>query len=308
MREVATTSAFLALQELAGSGGGSIQRDALVQELAARYLPVVVDEVRQLVNGMLDQPDDQTTFGSTSAMRPASRWGPENLVSTSNQFDEHISVETGGIGVGRPEDVAYQYIKHKRIVSRRAQVDPACSYIPDSPSQSVNQKGSSLGSVLVLASIPVFLIAGLAFLASIDARTSTGTRTDEPSVNDNKLRPEKASSQPARSTTDNNEGPRYGHPVYDPTDGYNWTFYRHLNGVDWYLDPKSKKYDVPGGFQILMRSVEPDNINFGPLYINCESKRYSAYYEDWKDIFPAKEENLVTSLYAANCNLPASKT
>ena len=60
MREVVTMPAFAALQSQAGSGGGAIHRDALHQELAARYLPVVVDEVGQLVNGMLDLPVGQT--------------------------------------------------------------------------------------------------------------------------------------------------------------------------------------------------------------------------------------------------------
>ena len=54
MREVATMPAFAELQRLAGSGGGSVQRDALLQELAARYLPEVVERVSDLLGGMLE--------------------------------------------------------------------------------------------------------------------------------------------------------------------------------------------------------------------------------------------------------------
>lgn len=79
MREVVTMPAFSALQGLAGSGQGAVQRDALLQELAKRYLPAVVDEVGQLVNGMLDQPAGQTIYGSAPTLRP------ENLPSTPNQ-------------------------------------------------------------------------------------------------------------------------------------------------------------------------------------------------------------------------------
>ena len=54
MREVVGCASFHALQRLAGSGGGAIQRDVLLSELSRRYLPVVVEEVNQLINGMLD--------------------------------------------------------------------------------------------------------------------------------------------------------------------------------------------------------------------------------------------------------------
>ena len=56
MREVVAMPEFAALQGFAGSGGGVIQRDALLGELAKRYLPAVVNEVGELANGMLDQP------------------------------------------------------------------------------------------------------------------------------------------------------------------------------------------------------------------------------------------------------------
>ena len=64
MREVVSRASFHSLQALAGSGGGAVERDALLQELANRYLPSVVDEVGQLINGLLDQPAGKTLYGS----------------------------------------------------------------------------------------------------------------------------------------------------------------------------------------------------------------------------------------------------
>ena len=54
MREVVGCASFQALQGLAGSGGGVVQRDVLLSELSRRYLPVVVEDVNELINGMLD--------------------------------------------------------------------------------------------------------------------------------------------------------------------------------------------------------------------------------------------------------------
>ena len=62
MREVALTPEFVPLKGLAGSGGGAVQRDALLQELAERYLPGVVDDIGQLINGLLDQPAGATMY------------------------------------------------------------------------------------------------------------------------------------------------------------------------------------------------------------------------------------------------------
>lgn len=70
MRDVVSTSSFKVLQELAGSGDGAVQRDAFLSELARRYLPTVVDEVGQLINGMLDQPAGKTIYDTSSRQLP----------------------------------------------------------------------------------------------------------------------------------------------------------------------------------------------------------------------------------------------
>jgi len=54
MKDVVGRPSFQALQALAGCGSGTVQLNALLQELSRRYLPVVIEEVNQLLNGMLD--------------------------------------------------------------------------------------------------------------------------------------------------------------------------------------------------------------------------------------------------------------
>jgi len=82
MREVASMPSFDALQNLAGSGGGAIQRDALLEELARRYVPEVLADVRELLDGLLDQPlrsasastyrtDPNYTSGSAACPSPS---------------------------------------------------------------------------------------------------------------------------------------------------------------------------------------------------------------------------------------------
>ena len=54
MRDVASGPSFLALHALAGSGSGTSQRDAFLDEVSRRYLPVVIGELTDLIDGLLD--------------------------------------------------------------------------------------------------------------------------------------------------------------------------------------------------------------------------------------------------------------
>ena len=53
-KDAASRPLFTALQGLAGTGSGALQRDALLQELSLSYLPRVVEGIKQLIDGMLD--------------------------------------------------------------------------------------------------------------------------------------------------------------------------------------------------------------------------------------------------------------
>lgn len=55
IKDAVARPAFAGIQELVGTGGGSVQRDALLQDLSRSYLPEVVQNIRDLLNGVLDQ-------------------------------------------------------------------------------------------------------------------------------------------------------------------------------------------------------------------------------------------------------------
>jgi len=54
MRDAVARPGFAALKPLAGTGGGTLQRDAFLQELARSYLPVVGENIGKVISGMLD--------------------------------------------------------------------------------------------------------------------------------------------------------------------------------------------------------------------------------------------------------------
>lgn len=66
LRDVVARPSFGALAALAGSGNGTVQRDAIVQELARSYLPAVVSNVKRVLTGMLALTD----HGDLQALHP----------------------------------------------------------------------------------------------------------------------------------------------------------------------------------------------------------------------------------------------
>ena len=95
MREVASRPSFLMLQGLAGSGKGTIQRDALLEELSRRYLPVVIDEVNELINGMLDLKQESSGIRTENKQErlespdqePNDPWARTESLSTQNDIN-----------------------------------------------------------------------------------------------------------------------------------------------------------------------------------------------------------------------------
>ena len=72
LRELVGRPAFRSLAEKAGSGGGLLERDALLQDLRQTFAPAVVEGLAEVLNGLLELPS-----GSVSILgEPASEQRP----------------------------------------------------------------------------------------------------------------------------------------------------------------------------------------------------------------------------------------
>lgn len=107
MRDVVSHPSFGQLQALAGSGGGFVQRDALLQDLKARYLPEVVHKVSEFISGMLDlsvhersdkavnSPKQDRTDLASTALMPVDIPTPKNPALQQERSDQSTSPSKG---------------------------------------------------------------------------------------------------------------------------------------------------------------------------------------------------------------------
>ena len=216
MRDVVSMPAFATLQALSGSGSGAVHRDSLLQELAKRYLPAVVDDVGQLINGMLDQPAGQTIYGSnitstfdgSPSISQQQGFNSRELkdlevkhneiisdLSQSTLFEQEnpqslASAETQTAEAARRDDAAYQYIKPRKSIDPRSQADPAYRYITEAGAKSERAEKNLLGSVAIFGVLAIGVLGLLSLVTSSDysssqlAGDSTEQRKDEVSRSD----------------------------------------------------------------------------------------------------------------------------
>jgi hypothetical protein len=89
MQDAVARPLFHALRPFAGTGGGEVQRDACLGELARSYLPKVVEEVGELIAGLLEQtqsftpPPNHQHNPVSSQVRNPDPWGEPERISTS---------------------------------------------------------------------------------------------------------------------------------------------------------------------------------------------------------------------------------
>ena len=108
MREVVSRPGFSAVKALAGSGDGGVQRDALLQELSARFLPAVVERVGQLINGILDLPagsydEDSKIVEADKAKRSRISFSlPGNPENNLKSLFKLNSKHSGGLNASGP--------------------------------------------------------------------------------------------------------------------------------------------------------------------------------------------------------------
>lgn len=105
MRDVASRPSFLALHPLAGSGSGASHRDALLDELSRRYLPDVIDELSQLLDGLLNVPDNTSlNAGASASKEMGSAVSFSKLECTDQPTSVHLDSESYPQRVGRDSE------------------------------------------------------------------------------------------------------------------------------------------------------------------------------------------------------------
>jgi len=95
------------------------------------------------------------------------------------------------------------------------------------------------------------------------------------------------------------EGPVFGRPRYEVIDEREWMFIVHEFEIDWYATTSQIEW-TDNGFKLFIRAVKPTSINYGPLQINCNERKASAYYEPYAVIDLARD-GLVARLFRGNC-------
>lgn len=118
MKNVVERPVFLELQKLAGSGTGAIHLDALLGQLEQRYLPGVVDDVRQLICGMLDLPSppelkDPSSRTKEDQIAPHHQALPKTMGNNAEGWVIYITSEmTSGVeSVGFPYDEFFYSVR-----------------------------------------------------------------------------------------------------------------------------------------------------------------------------------------------------
>ena len=157
MREVVIRPSFHTLQGLAGSGGGAVQRDVLLQELGRRYLPSVVEEVAQLINGMLDLPGASEAESSRNIQRITP--GVE-----ANQRTNHHRVITDQKQEKDRQSSSSEYEETRKTRTSTKNENKDWRPHPPQPTNNRGKKGIDSDTLALFAASIVF-VAVIIFLA-----------------------------------------------------------------------------------------------------------------------------------------------
>ena len=146
MREVASSPLFLRLQAFAGSGSGAVQRDALLQELGKRYVPTVLEQVAQLLNGLIDYSQESPSQALGGVLRPTTNQPGSNqelqLEALSQKYDQVLE-ELTEIKLGSRDSQKYS----------------------DTQQTTKNSKSAILAATAIVALVAMFGTAMAVFLS-----------------------------------------------------------------------------------------------------------------------------------------------
>lgn len=157
MRDLVSRPCFFNLQPFAGSGGGMVQRDAYIQELARSYLPIIVDHISQVINGMLDQPvqmtrqatEDNKSNYAAGTKKPTQ----ESIVSSvTNRKNDLLDTKLGQRSRSIPPIRTYP-----ELVNQRPRTEAGSIF---------NQSQEPNAGTLTIANV-ILLICGILFPMSI---------------------------------------------------------------------------------------------------------------------------------------------
>lgn len=146
MREVASSPLFLVLQAYAGSGGGAVQRDALLQELAQRYVPAVLEQVGQLLNGLIDYSQENPSQDLGAGLQQTSNHSANN---------QELQLEV----ISRKYDQVLEELTEIKVGSRDAQK------YSDTRQTVKNVKSASTATAAIVALVAMFGTAMAVFLS-----------------------------------------------------------------------------------------------------------------------------------------------
>jgi hypothetical protein len=126
MRDAVSRPRFASLRELAGTGGGSVQREALLQELARSYLPKVVDGIRDVMNGMLNlaakEVNLQGDFNSAVRQETDPWESPTTRREISTSSEESLTVKDFAKRLGIDSSEVIQILLSKGVIATAAQI------------------------------------------------------------------------------------------------------------------------------------------------------------------------------------------
>jgi hypothetical protein len=88
LKDLVTRPAFRSLTSKAGSGGGSLERHALLLSMQTRYAPQVLDALGEVLSGFLDLPKGSDVPSTAPESREAERHGP-HASATSQDPRQH---------------------------------------------------------------------------------------------------------------------------------------------------------------------------------------------------------------------------
>ncbi len=161
MRDLVARKCFINLQPFAGSGRGIVQREACLQELARSYLPIVVDQISQVINGMLDQPAQNT--------RPS----PE-LERTKHSLETEKSTHETKQS---PEISPRKDLREVKGLTRKSEIPMPRSHsetpvISEEKNKEVKSPGNQFKQRRTRRLIPAELVIGLGIMGAMGAGAS----------------------------------------------------------------------------------------------------------------------------------------